>query len=50
MEYNTRISLSLDPGLELTIEMVIASAAALFGLWRLKKRTEQRDLKTQGPR
>ncbi len=36
---------SLDAGLELVIEMAVASALALIGLWILKKRTDQRDLK-----
>jgi hypothetical protein len=36
---------SLDPGLELMIEMAIASGLALIGLWKLKKRTDERDLK-----
>jgi hypothetical protein len=30
------------------IEIVVASGVAMVGLWKLKKRTDQRDLKTQG--
>jgi hypothetical protein len=38
----------LDPGVQLVIEIVISSGVALLLLWKLKKRTDQRDLKTQG--
>jgi|GEM_PF-4539016 len=30
------------------IEIVVATGIAMFGLWKLKKRTDQKDLKTQG--
>ena len=38
----------MDPGLQLALEMAIASGIALLGLWKLKKRTDQRELKTKG--
>jgi hypothetical protein len=37
---------SLDPGVQLMIEIAIGSVVALFLLWKLKKRTDERDLKT----
>jgi hypothetical protein len=39
---------SLDPGVQLLIEIAIGSGVAMFLLWKLKKRTDQRDLKTRG--
>jgi hypothetical protein len=38
----------MEPGLQLVIEIAISSSVALFLLWKLKKRTDQRDLKTRG--
>jgi hypothetical protein len=38
----------LDPGVQLVIEIAIGSGVALFLLWKLKKRTDQGDLKTKG--
>ena len=37
----------LDPGVQLLIEIVIGSGIALFLLWKLKKRTDEKDLKTR---
>jgi hypothetical protein len=38
---------SLDPGLQLMIEIAIGSVVAVFGIWKLKKRTDRGDSKNQ---
>jgi hypothetical protein len=42
------MALLSDPGVQLLIEIVISSGVVMLLLWKLKKRTDARDLKSTG--